>query len=55
MNTLSEKRKYNFPDVLQIELDKEISLVLVSGDPEDPYSSNVPEFINSDPMKNSVA
>mgnify|MGYP006869342497 CR=1 FL=1 len=54
MNTISEKRKYNFPDVLMIKLDREISLVLVSGDPEDPYASNVPEFLNSDPLKNNI-
>lgn len=55
MNTISKKRKYSFPDVMQIKLDKEISLVLVSGDPEDPYASNVPEFLNSDPLKNSIS
>lgn len=54
MNNITEKRQYCIPEIIQIKLDNEISLILVSGDPNDPYSSNTPEFINNDPFKTNL-
>ena len=53
MNT-TIKKEYNSPEIKQIRLDNEISLQLESYPPIGPgegYSSNTPEFINSDPFK----
>lgn len=54
MNTISEKRNYCIPEIMQIKLDNQISLILVSGDPEDPYLSSTPEYFNTDPLKNNL-
>lgn len=51
MNTISEKKFYCMPEIIQIKLDNEISLVLTSGDPDDPYLSNTPDYFHSDPFK----
>jgi hypothetical protein len=45
MNTLSDKKKYSFPRIESIQLDNEISLVLVSGDPGDPSGNDPNEFL----------
>lgn len=55
MNTLSEKKSYSFPEIVKVELDNEISLVLVSGNPGDPYGSNISTQISSnDPYKSNL-
>jgi hypothetical protein len=61
MNTLTKKRIYTSPRIERIELDNEISLVLVSGDPGDPSSGQdpnaslmAPEYFNNDPFKNNM-
>jgi hypothetical protein len=55
MNTISKKRIYNSPRIERIQLDNEISLVLVSGDPGDPNASlKIPEYFNHDPFKNNM-
>lgn len=53
MTTITDKKTYNKPRIEQIELDNEISLVLMSGDsdPGDPGTSLAPEYFNSDPFK----
>lgn len=48
MNALSEKKSYSLPGIVKIELDNEISLVLVSGNPGDPFGSNTPTQTSSD-------
>lgn len=55
MYTILEKRIYCIPEIRQIKLDNEISLVLVSGDPEDPYTSNTPEYFNANQLKDNLA
>ena len=57
MNTISEKRKYCIPHLACVKLDNEISLILVSVDPEDPYKTenlNAPEYFNNDPFKTNL-
>ena len=61
MNTLSKKQIYNSPRIERIELDNEISLVLVSGDPGDPSSGQdpnaslmAPEYFNNNPFKSNM-
>ena len=58
MNTLNkmlEERAYSAPQIEQIKLDNEISLVLSSLDaPGDPEVLNAPEYFNNDPFKTSV-
>ena len=57
MKTINEKQKYINPQIERVNLDNEISLVLVSSDPEDPFvsvKSSVPEYLNNDPFKNSI-
>ena len=53
MNTISNKQTYSSPQIEQIKLDNEISLILVSGtdDPGDPISSLTPEYFNNEPFK----
>ena len=53
-NTKNTKRTYCSPNLEFIKLDNEISLVLVSGDPGDPYSSIVPEYFNSQPFRTEL-
>lgn len=50
----TEKRIYNSPEIVCIELDNEISLALESTPPEGPGegASLTPEFMNIDPFKN---
>ena len=57
MSTTSKKQLYSTPQIERVKLDNEISLVLVSGDPEDPYASDnssAPEYFNSHPMKDNI-
>jgi len=54
-NNSLEKRAYSAPQMEQIKLDNEISLVLSSLDaPGDPEVLNAPEYFNNDPFKTSV-
>jgi len=54
-NISSEKRAYSSPQIDQIKLDNEISLVLSSLDaPGDPEVLNAPEYFNNDPFKNNI-
>jgi len=47
-----EKQAYSSPQIEQIKLDNEISLVLSSLDaPGDPEVLNAPEYFNNDPFK----
>ena len=53
MITIIEKRKYETPQLMQIMLDNEISLVLMSSesDPGDPNASILaPEHFNNNPF-----
>lgn len=45
MNT--QKRTYSTPQIECVKLDNEISLILVSSDPDDPNASILPEFIDN--------
>lgn len=61
MTTNIEKRNYIAPLLTKIELDNEISLVLVSGgdDPNDPLkptgqNMETPGFLNNDPYRNMI-
>ena len=57
MNKLIEKHKYTSPTIDCINLDNEISLILVSGNPGDPFGQNnnqnkimdAPEYFNTNP------
>jgi hypothetical protein len=55
MKTIEKKRTYTTPHIECVKLDNEISLVLVSNDPEEPTSSMetrfAPEYFNSNPFK----
>ena len=56
MNTKAEKKIYSSPRIEQIELDNEISLILVSSDPGDPNASLLkPEYFNNDPFKSNLS
>ena len=60
MNTLAKKQQYDSPQIQRVNLDNEISLILVSGNPGNPGGSNninpenqhaVPEYFNQQPVK----
>jgi hypothetical protein len=56
MNTKAEKKIYISPRVERIELDNEISLILVSGDPGDPNASLIkPDYFYDDPFKTNLS
>jgi hypothetical protein len=47
-----EKRKYSTPEITEIKIDKEISLIMMSANPgEDPDESIRPEHFNLNPFK----
>ncbi len=52
----TEKKTYKTPQIEHIELDNEISLVLMSGDsdPGDPSASLAPDYFNNNPFKNNL-
>jgi len=51
-----EERAYSAPQIEQIKLDNEISLVLSSLDaPGDPEVLNAPEYFNNDPFKATLS
>lgn len=57
MTTNIEKRIYNTPLLTKIELDNEISLVLLSGgdNPDEPTTGQnfkTPEYLKNDPFSN---
>ena len=63
MNTTPYKLKYSSPTIERINLDNEISLILVSGNPGNPGGSNnmnpanqfvAPEYFNQQPVKDIV-
>jgi hypothetical protein len=54
MNTTPVKHLYNSPHIQRINLDNEISLILMSGNPGNPSpqsSTSMPEFFNNHPVK----
>lgn len=59
MNTSNEKQKYSRPQIERVQLDNEISLVLMSGegDPGEPgaINSTVPEYFNRNPYNRNLA
>lgn len=55
MNTKKEKRIYCTPQLASVKLDNEISLVLVSGDPNEPGVAFIPEYFNNNPLKNNLS
>ena len=63
MNIMQKKQQYNLPEIQRINLDNEISLILVSGNPGNPGGSNninpenqhaVPEFFNQHPIMDAM-
>lgn len=63
MNTKQKKQQYYSPQIQRINLDNEIALILVSGNPGNPGSSNnmspsnqlaVPEFFNQHPIMDTM-
>jgi hypothetical protein len=53
MNTTLFKIEYSSPTIERINLDNEISLILVSGSPGDPIgqsNSDPPEYFNTNPL-----
>ncbi len=52
----TEKRIYNSPEIVCIELDNEISLALESSPPAGPdeVASLAPEYMNKDPFKTNL-
>ena len=57
MITTIKKQLYCTPQIERVKLDNEISLVLVSGDPNDPHASDnssAPEYFNTNPLKVTV-
>jgi hypothetical protein len=59
MNNMPKKQQYNSPEIQRINLDNEIALVLISGNPGNPGGSNnmnpanqfkVPEYFNQQPI-----
>jgi hypothetical protein len=57
MNTIEKKRTYSTPHLECVKLDNEISLVLISSDPEEPTSNSdvrfAPDYFNSNPFNKS--
>ena len=54
MNTTLFKIEYSSPTIERINLDNEISLILMSGNPGNPSpqsSTSMPEFFNNHPVK----
>ena len=57
MNTLPKKQQYDSPEIRRINLDNEISLILVSGNPGDPFSQSdiaMPEFFKTNPFSDGI-
>jgi len=63
MNNMPKKQQYNSPEIQRINLDNEIALVLISGNPGNPGSSNdlnpaneftAPEFFNQHPINETM-
>ena len=59
MNNMPKKQQYNSPEIQRINLDNEIALILVSGNPGNPSPSTdlnpanqfkVPEYFNQQPV-----
>ncbi len=52
-NKIVEKRRYNSPKIVCIQLDNEISLALESSPPEGPGEGAflAPEYMNNEPFK----
>ncbi len=53
----SKKQKYQSPQITEVRLDNEISLILVSNPPDGPEeggvgkNNEVPHFFNNEPLK----
>lgn len=57
MNTLMKKQQYHSPQIRRINLDNEISLILISGNPGDPHTQlkqTAPEYFNEQPVKDNA-
>ena len=56
MNTINEKRTYNFPQLQRVILDNDISLILESSPPAGPDEGylKVPDYFNNDPFKTNL-
>lgn len=57
MITKIKKQTYITPQIESVKLDNEISLVLVSVDPEDPHASakpSAPEYFGNDLFKDNM-
>ena len=57
MNSMLKKQQYDSPQIQRINLDNEISLILISGNPGDPHTQlkqMVPEFFNQHPVMDAV-
>lgn len=53
MNSMPKKQQYDSPQLQRINLDNEISLILVSGNPGDPLGqskNSLPEFFKTNPV-----
>jgi hypothetical protein len=49
---LSGKRKYLAPEITEIKIDKEISLIMMSSNPgDDPPEESMPDNFNLNPFK----
>jgi len=49
---LKERRKYSTPEITEIKIDKEISLIMMSSNPgDDPPEESMPGSFNLNPFK----
>ncbi len=57
VNRNIQKSPYSSPQIKQVKLDNEISLILESAPPEGPdeVSNFKPEYFNNDPFKTTIA
>lgn len=52
----NQDQTYHAPQIERIELDNEISLILVSAPPDGPTETlNTPEYLNNDPFRTDSA
>ena len=50
-NCLQEKREYSTPEITEIKIDNEISLVMMSANPGGDPTESVPDNFNLNPFK----
>jgi len=46
-----QKRQYAKPEITKVEIDNQISMVMMSTPPDDPYSENIQDNMTKDPYK----